>query len=62
MENLPSSAAAELGKRQNISLNFSIDLLRSARSAPLVVCKVKRVYIGIPKLIVARRRFAQRRS
>ena len=33
--------------------------LRSSPLAPLVVCKVKRLYIGIVKdIIVARRRFA----
>ena len=64
MENLPSSVAASGKKYHSISWAIRFAPLVTARSAPLVVCKIKRLYmrlyIAISKdIIVARRRSAR---
>ena len=52
-------SAASGNKYPSISRAIRFATLFAARSAPLVVCKVKRLYIGIAKDIIdARRRSA----
>ena len=59
MRNLPSSVAASDKKYHSISKVICFAPLFNVRSAPLVVCKVKHLYVGISKdIIISRRRSA----